>query len=558
MDGNSSSQADTGLTSRSLEVATLPKPSEGVSPAMLAARLSTWASDQVDRDHRKCIGQFFTPLSVAKFMALLVDVHPEVRILDPGCGTAVLTCALIERLAASKVCRKIQVVGYDVDKRMVELARLALEETSKFCSSRNVALEFDIREDDFVNATGTRLAFQSGPEDITTEPFDVITCNPPYVKLRNGDPRAVIAKNVGAGVSNTYALFMMLSAYLLKPGGQMVFITPRSFCSGHYFARFRREFFRMVQPAHIHVFDSRTETFASDNVLQESVILKTVKTHRDPAVNYLASVSSSVGMRDLEKSRFRKISLDKILDTTSPIRPLRLPTSHGDERVLDYVDSWPRRLGSLGLRVSTGPVVPFRAKQHLSSLSAYSSGKAVPLLWSHHVGPMRITWPSKKTGRKPEAIAVCEGSRELLVPLATCVLVRRFSPKEWPSRIVASVLSPIQFPSLTHIGLENHLNYIYRIGVEMSTDEACGLALILNSPILNRYFRILNGNTQVSATELRSLPLPSLDTIKRLGKLWLKRSTEWNNTAANDLICEVIAPPKELIDIEETRGNGKS
>ena len=520
---------------------------------MLAARLSTWASDQVDRDHRKCIGQFFTPLPVAKFMALLVDIRPSIRILDPGCGTAVLTCALIERLAASKACRKIQVVGYDVDKRMVELARLALEQASKFCSSRNVALEFDIREDDFVTAARAELAFHPDLEDSTNALFDVIICNPPYIKLRNSDSRAAIAKNVGAGVSNTYALFMMLSAYLLKPNGQMVFITPRSFCSGHYFARFRREFFRMVQPAHIHVFDSRTETFTSDNVLQESVILKTVKTPRDPAISYLASVSSSVGMRDLEKSRFRKISLDKILDTTSPIRPLRLPTSHGDERLLDYVDSWPRRLGSLGLRVSTGPVVPFRAKHHLSSLDACESGKAVPLLWSHHVGPMRITWPSKNTRMKPEAIAVCEGSRELLVPLATCILVRRFSPKEIPSRIVASVLSPDQFPSLTYIGLENHLNYIYRYGGEMSIEEASGLALLLNSPILDRYFRILNGNTQVSATELRSLPLPSPDNIKRLGSLWLKKDIRWERTVATELLQETLSPPKGILRMEESR-----
>ncbi len=555
MQSRSRSEADAGLTSRSLEVAALPKLVEGASPATWAAKLSDQAAKLVDRDRRKCVGQFFTPLPVAKFMALLVDVRPSVRILDPGCGTAVLTCALIERLAASKACRKIQVVGYDIDQHMVELAGLALEQAHRFCSSRDVALEFDIREDDFVTVARAGLAFHPDLEDSTNDLFDVIICNPPYIKLRNSDSRAAIAKNVGAGVSNTYALFMMLSAYLLKPSGQMVFITPRSFCSGHYFARFRREFFRIVQPAHIHVFDSRTETFASDDVLQESVILKTLKMPRNPAKRYLVSVSSSVGKRDLEKSRFRKVSLDRILDATSPIHPLRLPTSQRDDRLLDYVDSWPRRLGGSGLRVSTGPVVPFRAKHYLSSLSAYRSGKAVPLLWSHHIGPMQTTWPSKKAQKKPEAIAVCEGSRELLVPLRTCVLVRRFSPKEWPSRIVASVLSPSEFSSLTHIGLENHLNYIYRYDSSLSTEEGVGLSLLLNSPILDRYFRILNGNTQVSATELRSLPLPSLDNIKRLGNLWLKKNTRWEHASANAMLRQVLKVPIELLEMERALDN---
>jgi adenine-specific DNA-methyltransferase len=68
------------------------------------------------------------------------------------------------------------------------------------------------------------------------------------------------------------------------------------------------------------------------------------------------------------------------------------------------------------------------------------------------------------------------------------------------------------------VGLENHLNYIYRRKGELTEKEAFGLAALLNSELIDNYFRTFNGNTQISATELRALPLPSLALIEKLGE----------------------------------------
>jgi adenine-specific DNA-methyltransferase len=43
------------------------------------------------------------------------------------------------------------------------------------------------------------------------------------------------------------------------------------------------------------------------------------------------------------------------------------------------------------------------------------------------------------------------------------------------------------------------------------------LCALLNSQLFDSYFRIFNGNVNVSATELREMTLPPHETIKDLG-----------------------------------------
>ena len=52
----------------------------------------------------------------------------------------------------------------------------------------------------------------------------------------------------------------------------------------------------------------------------------------------------------------------------------------------------------------------------------------------------------------------------------------------------------------------------------LSEVEMTGLAALFNSVLIDRYFRAINGHTQVNASEIRTFPLPSLDIIQHIGE----------------------------------------
>ena len=167
-------------------------------------------------------------------------------------------------------------------------------------------------------------------------------------------------------------------------------------------------------------------------------------------------------------------------------------------------------LADLGLTVSTGRVVDFRAKEHLRQ--SLEDG-VVALIWPTHFGRGYISWP-KEGSKKPQAIA--EAVNGQLVPSEPYVLVKRFSAKEEKRRLVAAVYDPKRVPG-KRVGFENHLNYFHRNGGGIGLPLARGLAVFLNSTLVDSYLRQFNGHTQVNATDLRSLKYPTEEQLLRLG-----------------------------------------
>lgn len=488
-------------------------------PTFHADRLGTAVLANKTSAERKAAGLYFTPMEVAFFMAdQVAGGRRSLRILEPAAGSGTLLCATVEHLALKdNLLRDVDVTAYETDPDLQSALETSLDYLKRWAAKRQVTVQVTVEKRDFVLAQGqilgtTHQLFHSE----TTKPFDVVIANPPYFKIPKCDPRAQGATSVVRGQPNIYAIFMAASAALLCDGGEFLFITPRSFASGPYFRLFRERFFANVRPEFVHVFGSRRDAFSRDEVLQENVVFKGVRDDawRSRGGSFGLLISSSAGIADLNRAARRTLPMEQALGKAGTDMVLRLPIVKDDDAAARVVDAWTGSLHQYGMNISTGPVVPFRATEFLAEEPDTTISLA-PLLWMNHVHAMRVTFPNGT--RKPQYIRQSASEKSLLLPSRNYVLLRRFSSKEEGRRLVAAPWFRSE-SSCSLLGIENHLNYIYRPGSELDEEEVLGLAALLNSKLLDTYFRVSSGNTQVSATELRAMPLPPHETIVLIGR----------------------------------------
>ncbi len=467
------------------------------------------------REHRKQHGQVFTPPEVAGFMASLLGAFPEnFRLLDPGAGAGCLTAAVCERVIHLASPRKMELHVFETEPALTQLLRRNLEGCKQRLSDAGHSLSYTIHEEDFIAAASPYLDQQLlFDEPNIRDDFDAVIMNPPYFKVRKDSAAAKLMAKVVHGQPNAYAFFLTLAARLLKENGELVAITPRSFCNGLYFRGFRKWFFRRMALDHIHLFESRTDVFKEASVLQESVI---TKSHRFGHQATTTAITGSYGKVIDKQQDIAKLPTTAVVDNSRGEYLVKIPVAEDDRKIMRLVESLPTRFDETGLGISTGPIVTFRATDLL--LWKTNGNSAVPLLMPHNVKPFKIVWPVVRK-QHPVAIVDSEVSRrrKLLLPTQNYVVLKRFSAKEERRRLTAGCLLRRE-QQTERIGLENHLNYIFHTQRELTEDETFGIASLFNSVLLDRYFRILSGNTQVNATEIRNLHFPSLEVIAAIGK----------------------------------------
>lgn len=508
-------------------------------PTYYADRAGAQVVSRKSAEERKASGLYLTPVAVADLMAAQVHAgKSDLRILDPAAGSGTLLCAVVERLAnASNRFRSAELTAYETDPDLYEALLAVLDNLKRWASRRRIQLIATVEKRDFLLTHSHLLGKTRHLFDLVTPPaFDLVIANPPYFKIPKCDPRAQAATSVVHGQPNIYALFMAAGAALLRERGEFLFIVPRSFASGPYFRLFRETFFARVRPTRIHVFGSRRETFGRDEVLQENIIFKAVRHDGWQSLGnrFKVMISSSDGLADLGSSARLVLPLEEAFSKGGTDKVLRLPTLKDGEAAVRLVDSWTGSLHQYGMNISTGPVVAFRATEFLHETDV-PIGSCVPLIWMNHVHPMLISFPNGT--RKPQYIGCDAAEKSLLLPNRNYVLLRRFSAKEEVRRLVAAPWLK-NFAPCSSLGIENHLNYIYRTAGELSEEEAIGLAVLFNTKILDTYFRISSGNTQVSATELRAMPLPPLDRITLLGRH--AKAVNCSGDALEQIVSETI------------------
>jgi len=419
----------------------------------------------------------------------------------------ILSAAFVRRqLLRDTPPAHIEVTAYELDEALIAGLQKTLEFCRTACEARGVEFCADIRNADFLAEATEMLRndfFSARPQM-----FDAAIVNPPYGKLSTASPAYRLLRSVNAQTTNLYAAFLNLIIGLLKRGGELVAITPRSFCNGPYFKPFRQNLLRQMSLRDIHIFDSRTAAFKHDNVLQENIILHAVK---DVEVSRVIRVSQSGGAVG-DAIRTRTLPASEVVLLDDPEVFIHIPTSSQHLAARDQVSRLGGTLSTLGLRVSTGRVVDFRARENLRHAPSESTA---PLIYPCHFDGLFVRWP-KLPSRKPNAIEDNDDTANLLVPEGVYVLTKRFTSKEERRRVVACIYEPDRVAP-GPVGFENHLNYIHANGRGLELVLAKGIWAFLNSSALDWYFRQFNGHTQVNATDLRNVRFPTPAQLWKLG-----------------------------------------
>ena len=371
------------------------------------------------------------------------------------------------------------------------------------CSHATKNISFRIVTDNYI--LGQMLDYNSMlGANSDADKFDMVIGNPPYMKIAKDAPEATAMPDVCYGAPNLYFLFAAMSMFNLKEDGEMVYIIPRSWTSGAYFKQFRKRFFGEGVLEHIHLFVSRDKVFEKESVLQETIIIKAKKTQSKPNTITITTTQSNA---DFSNRTVFDAPYSTVVNGDESY--VYLVTNTEEVQTLNELNRWTDTLPDIGLKMKTGLTVDFRNRE---ALRDSAEDDAVPLFYSQHIQNGKVVFP---VGKEHEYIVTEQ--RGLLQENTNYLFVKRFTAKEEHRRLQCGVYLAKKHPEYAEISTQNKINFISGLR-ELSECVVYGLYVLFNSTLYDSYYRILNGSTQVNSTEINSMPVPPMNTIKAMGK----------------------------------------
>lgn len=475
---------------------------------------------KLDENTRGEHGQFMTPSGVANILASMFDnLDGSQHILDAGAGVGSLTAALVERAINDFNPKEINIGFWEFDSVMVD----GLTETAKIinqsCSIYNIESTLKINKENFI--TNSNEIIKNNRNS-----FDKAILNPPYLKISAKSEERKALKDLGIETGNLYSCFICIALLLLKDGGELVAITPRSFCNGPYFNDFRKFLLNGNNIKKITIFESRKNAFKEDKVLQENVIFHIIKGQEQGDVK-ISTLSSSTD----KEPHVRHCSFEDIVPPGNPEKFIHIITNDEQAKIAKRVSQMPCSLQDLNIEISTGRVVDFRTRENLVNIEEYKT-YSTPLIYPHNFIDNVIYWPIQHK-KKHNSLKINNNTESLLVPNGHYVLIKRLTAKEEKKRVVAAYYAPIS--SKDFVGFENKTNYIHFNNKGLDEELAKGLTAYLNSNLVDDYFRQFNGHTQVNAADLRIMRYPDSDTLRKIGRKIASFSQEEINSYIDNL-----------------------
>ncbi|MFX0117070.1 MAG: class I SAM-dependent DNA methyltransferase [Candidatus Hodarchaeota archaeon] len=504
---------------------------------------------------RKAAGQYLTPDSIIDYTLDRVDYIANKRILgkriiDPACGAGGFLIRAAGRLIKAGRISKMppweivqqtinSIYGIEIDPFLAHLARLNL--FFVLCDLLGDCLEqiqsykfpkFNIFNADALaipkktkplmesHPYGDLAFFSSEDQSIVDQikfrrldfakGFDFIVTNPPYYKVRNmSTAQYEFFRESIFGHPNAYGLFLHLGIQIARKGGRLGFVIPESIKSGLYFKRLRKLILNRTELVDVLLFKSRVSAF--QGVLQAIMVLSLKRKGQAETNMILINETENIKTLEANKLSTAEISPEEAIRSINREPVFVFSSCAAAYGIFEKVFGNSESLQQLGYQVKTGQVVWNRLRKYLRD---YPGEGHFPLVWSDNFQRYYFNHPGAEAGRS-RWIALSKKTH-FLRNRGQAILVKRTTAKEQKRRIIASI--PREWKWLNYgYFLENHTNLITQIG-PVWLDENYVLAF-LNSKLCDFIFRMASGNTQVSATELNGLPIPSRVSTKEKAAL---------------------------------------
>jgi len=198
---------------------------------------------------RKNKGQYYTPREIVDYIVSSLNINDKTNVIDPACGCGSFLLSIMERLKSKDEDHKYQnIYGVDLNPSAVNITRLSLIIKGGFKKELINLLEKNIKVGNSIvsNKNLDNLAFQWYKEftDIfKTGGFDIVIGNPPYVTLRmmkDFDPKESLYSHLIKGPVNAATLMIGRGLEILKPGGILAFVLPKTILHVESYSRLRK------------------------------------------------------------------------------------------------------------------------------------------------------------------------------------------------------------------------------------------------------------------------------------------------------------------------------
>ena len=467
----------------------------------------------------KDYGQVFTPIHITRYILKHADFKistltkknlEELHVIDPSMGYGKFIVEFYHILRKSyekigynqdvhKAIIEKNIFGIDKDPFMVNLSMIYILtlETPKYYIENK--LEMNLIQADALLKRNS-IDFENLDEKsrlILSDRYDYVLGNPPYSKKFTVNEKKyyinTYKRSIG-GHPNLCTLFIHRSIEFLKDNGFLGFIVAAPYTTGTYNTKIRKYILEKTKIVELLLFKDRKKTIR--NVLQafSIIILKKEKT----CENYKIKLTEIDDLTSLRNNRmaYTLIDKDRVINDKDHNYMFLISS---DRRIYDIIEKVGRdsnRLLDYCEQISTGHIVNYRVKEKITSTKTQG---AYPLIDIKNVYPYFIDiederycplWYIPKTDYD-EKIKIENN----------VILVKRMTSPEQKRRIVAG------FTSFENINayLGNKVNFInLRHSIKINPFFILSL---LNSRLFDFYFRRFSSNTQVSANELRLMPI---------------------------------------------------